>query len=73
MTESATVLPQGDPAGPALFALAIVELVKSLSAEINVWFLDDGIIGDVVSEVLSDLNLLLTEFPELGGDLNGDK
>ena len=73
MIESATGLQQGDPAGPALFALTIDELVKSLSSELNVWFLDDGTIGDVVKKVLDDLDLLLTEFPELGEDLNGDK
>ena len=70
---SATGLQQGDPAGPALFALTIDDLVKSLTAELNAWFLDDGTIGDVVEKVLSDLDLLKRAFPELGEEMNDGK
>ena len=70
---SATGLQQGDPAGPALFALTIDELVKSLTTELNIWFLDDGTLGDTVPNVLDNLDRLLEGFPELGAVLNGGK
>ena len=52
---SATGLQQGDPAGAVLFSLTIDDATKSLSAELNAWFLDDGTIGDVAEKVLEDL------------------
>ena len=70
---SATGLQQGDPAGPALFSLTIDDLVKMLAAELNTWFLDDGTIGDSPAKILADLDNLLAGFPDLGGELNGDK
>ena len=70
---SATGLQQGDPAGPALFSLTIDELIKSLSAELNVWYLDDGTMGDTADKVLDDLDSLVVGFPELGAELNGSK
>ena len=70
---SATGLQQGDPAGPALFSLTIDELIKSLNAELNTWFLDDGTMGDTVDKVHIDLDNLLIGFPDLGALLNDDK
>ena len=70
---SATGLQQGDPAGPALFSLSIDDLTKSLSSELNVWFLDDGTLGDLVDKVLNDLDRLLIGFPALGAELNDAK
>ena len=70
---SETGLQQGDPAGPALFALTIDGLTKSLVSELNVWFLDDGTTGDLVARVAADLDRLLEGFPLLGAELNGDK
>ena len=71
--QSATGIQQGDPAGPALFALTIDDLSKSLASELNIWFLDDGTVGDSVAKVAEDLDRLLTGFPQLGAELNGDK
>ena len=70
---SAAGLQQGDPAGPALFSLTIDDLIKSLTSELNTWFLDDGTMGDSVDKVLGDLDRLLTGFPDLGAELNGGK
>ena len=63
LIQSATGLQQGDPAGPALFALTIDELTKSLTSELNVWFLDDGTAGDTVEKVADDLDRLILGFP----------
>ena len=70
---SDTGLQQGDPAGPALFSLTVDSLVKSLTSELNVWYLDDGTVGDTVDNVIRDLDRLLIGIPELGGEINGDK
>ena len=70
---SATGIQQGDPAGPALFSLTIDEVIKSLQAELNIWFLDDGTLGDSATQVIEDLDRLLLQFPELGAILNGCK
>ena len=73
LIESATGLQQGDPAGPALFALTIDEVVKSMTSELNLWFLDDGTLGDGVDKVIDNLDLMTHLFPEYGADLNGSK
>ena len=73
MILSETGLQQGDPAGPALFSLTIDNLIKSLTSELNVWYLDDGTEGDTVDNVIRDLDRLLIGIPELGGEINGDK
>ena len=70
---SATGLQQGDPAGPALFSLGINSLVKSIEAELNTWFLDDGTIGDDVDSVLRAFDHLIEGFPELDEEINGGK
>ena len=36
---------QGDPLGPALFALAVDKIAKDMSSELNIWYLDDATIG----------------------------
>ena len=38
--KSATGIQQGDPFGPALFALGIDSLIKDLDVEFNAWYLD---------------------------------
>ena len=70
---SATGIQQGDVLGPGLFALTIDELIKSITSELNIWFLDDGTLGDTVPNVLANLDMLLEGFPELGAVLNGGK
>ena len=43
---SATGIQQGDPFGPALFSLGVDDLVREINAELNIWYLDDGTVGD---------------------------
>jgi hypothetical protein len=52
---------QGDPTGPLAFSLAIQPLINSLSSDLNVWYLDDGTIGDFVEKVLTDFKNLIEE------------
>lgn len=70
---SATGIQQGDPVGPALFSLAIDELVRSLDAEFNVWYLDDGTIGYTPDKVYSCVQELAVAFQRAGLEINQKK
>ena len=52
---------QGDPIGPLLFCLAIQPVIKKINTKLNVWYLDDGTIGDTIEEVLRNFELVTTE------------
>jgi hypothetical protein len=56
---SETGVQQGDPLGPPLFCLALDQMVKSLQAPFNVWYLDDGTIGGSVEEVLAAVDAVV--------------
>jgi len=64
---------QGDPLGPALFALTIHPLAASIDTEFNGWFLDDGSIGDDPEVVFNALKKIKEESTELGLELNLSK
>ena len=64
---------QGDPLGPDLFCLLIDALVKSLKSEFNVWYLDDGTIGDTPDIVLSDFQRIIEVAATLGLLINPNK
>ena len=52
---------QGDDCGPALFAIAIhtvVLLLRELGLDLNVWYLDDGILCGTIESVKNALELL---------------
>jgi len=61
---------QGDPLGPALFALTIHPIVKSLGTELNLWFIDDGTIADTADVVLASLDHIIKESDRVGLSLN---
>ena len=44
---------QGDPLGPLLFCLSIHDLMLELKSEFRAFYLDDGIPGGSVAEVLA--------------------
>ena len=44
-----------------------------MTSELNLWFLDDGTLGDGVDKVIDNLDLMTHLFPEYGAELNGSK
>ena len=70
---SATGIQQGDPFGPALFSLGIDNLVRSLDLELNVWYLDDGTLGDSPEKVNACVQELIVAFREVGLEFNQSK
>jgi len=50
---------QGDPLGSMLFCLAIQPIVVKLLSEFNVWYIDDGTIGGILSDILHDIHILV--------------
>ena len=70
---SAVGCQQGDPLGPAIFSLAIHPVISKLKSKLNVWYLDDGTLGGDAISVLEDLDFLISEFKNIGLDLNFSK
>ena len=64
---------QGDPLGPALFALAVDKIAKNVSSELNIWYLDDATIGGQASSVFNDATKIINAFKEIGLQINFNK
>ena len=64
---------QGDPLGPLLFCLAIQDLITSLKSEFNVFYLDDGTLGESLEDIKSDLAHLKELALNFGLKLNCSK
>ena len=64
---------QGDPIGPALFALSVDEAARGVQSEFNVWYLDDATVGDSPERVHNDLVVLLERLRAIGLEVNGNK
>ena len=64
---------QGDPLGPALFALTVHPIVLQLETELNVWYLDDCTIGDDPMKVVEAFRFLSAKCEEIGLQLNTSK
>ena len=71
--ESCSGVQQGDPLGPAAFALAIDPVIRAMRSPLNVWYLDDGTIGGPAELVASDLAALAKALPAVGLELNTKK
>ena len=70
---SAEGVQQGDPLGPFLFCLGMRDIIKELTSQINVWYLDDGtLIGDVNS-VANDFANLKNLAAGIGLQINASK
>ncbi|XP_055355792.1 uncharacterized protein LOC129601093 [Paramacrobiotus metropolitanus] len=67
---SANGVQQGDPLGPLLFCLGSSKLTRSLRADLNVWYLDDGTEGGDPEIVFEDLITVQNEASKLGLELN---
>ena len=70
---SATGIQQGDPLGPALFALGVHTAASGVSSELNVWYLDDATIGGTVGSVTKDLQVLIPRLASIGLTVNSSK
>ena len=70
---SETGIQQGDPIGPALFALSVDEAARGVQSEFNVWYLDDATLGDSPERVYDDLVVLLERLRAIGLEVNGRK
>ena len=57
---------QGDPIGPALFALSVDESSRGVQSEFNEWYLDDATLGDSPERVYDDLVVLLERLRAIG-------
>lgn len=70
---SACGVQQGDPCGPATFCLSILPLTKSLKSELNIWYLDDGVIGGDCESVIEDIQAIKVYCQRSGLSLNSSK
>ena len=70
---SETGIQQGDPIGPALFAISVDEAAWDVQSEFNVWYLDDANLGDSPERVHNDLVVLLERLRAIGLEVNGSK
>ena len=70
---SNTGVQQGDPAGPAVFALAVDEVAHVVRSPLNVWYLDDATIGGPLEQVLDDLSNIIPLLEGIGLVLNSSK
>ena len=61
---------QGDPFGPALFALGLDELTREVESDFNVWYLDDATLGGSPDVVLRDVRRLVTALGAIGLEVN---
>ena len=70
---SETGIQQGDPFGPALFALAVDEAARSVNTEFNVWYLDDATLGGAPEEVFEAVRTLLVRLNTIVLEVNSGK
>jgi hypothetical protein len=70
---SSTGIQQGDPAGPALFSLGVDAVARQARSPLNIWYLDDALIGGNQDDVLSDIQFLIPELNSLGLEVNDAK
>ena len=71
--KSASGVQQGDPLGPAAFALAVDPCAKAVTAPLNVWYLDDGTIVGPADTVAADLHTLRSALSAVDLTLNATK
>ena len=70
---SSSGVQQGDPLGPAAFALAVDACARTMRSPLNVWYLDDATIAGPADVVQPDLLSLAKALPALGLQLNPAK
>ncbi|CAE1263915.1 unnamed protein product [Acanthosepion pharaonis] len=70
---SATVIQQGDPLGPLLFAMAIDGVARSIASLFNIWYLDDATLGGPIEAVAADLRRVIPALSLLELEINSSK
>ena len=60
----------GDPLAPLCFAPALDECIPPLSSVINIWYLDDGVLGRVPETVTTELDTLRRKLIWIGLKVN---
>lgn len=73
VVKSCTSLQQGDPLAPLWFALAIDQCIRPISSEINIWYLDDGVLGGTPETIATELNTLRGKLLDIGLQINTAK
>ena len=68
-----TGLEQGDPSAPLCFALATDECIRPISHEINIWYLDDGVLVGAPETIATELDTLKRKLLEIGPQTNTAK
>ena len=71
---SQTRIQQGDPAGPALFAIGVDKVARaSRKSDLSVWYLDDATLAGKPTAVLEDLENILPRLHDIGLQVNDSK
>ena len=71
--QSSEGVQQGDPLGPLLFCLTIHHMCSSLKSELCIFYLDDGTLGGLLSDVLHDVEMIKRDAGIVGLELNPQK
>ena len=61
---------QGDPCGPFLFSLTILNLTNQMKSEGNIWYLDDSTLCGDAKSVISDFEKIKKASTTLGLEVN---
>ena len=64
---------QGDPIGPFLFSLGILQLTDGCRSDFNAWYLDDGTLGGDPNTVIEDFKRVINCRENLGLKVNEAK
>jgi len=64
---------QGDPCGPLVFCLAIHSIIKSVTTDLNAWYLDDGTLGGQKEKVFESFKMIINECVRIGLEVNPSK
>ena len=67
---SAQGVQQGDPLGPLLFCMAIMNMSNNLQSAVNLWYLDDGLLAGTPDAVQKDLSYIVRTASEIGLSVN---
>ena len=64
---------QGDPLGPFLYSITVMNLLRGCESELNLWYLDDANLAGDPSIVLADFSRILENGKSFGEMVNPSK